>query len=210
MPRTRIKICGIRDEDAALAAADAGADAIGFVFARGSPRTIDPERAFEIQAILPPFVSTVGVFVNASVDAFCDIEETCPSTLAQLHGSEDEPTVRACGPGIIRGIRFDPAAIAADLARWNAIDEVDALLIDGSSGGAGAAFDWAALSPHLAHLSKPVILAGGLTPENVGDAIRAVRPYAVDVSSGVERERGLKDPALISAFCEAVRKADVH
>lgn len=208
MSRTRIKICGIRDEDAAIAAIEAGADALGFIFVRSSARFIDPADAWSIASALPPFVSSVGVFMNTSVDHFCDVEEICPTTLAQLHGNEDEATVRQCGPGVIRGLRFDADTIDADLARWDAIDEVDAILVDGSAGGEGTTFDWQRLAQALAPISKRIILAGGLTPANVGDAIRTVRPYAVDVSSGVEKERGVKDPALIEAFCDAVRDAD--
>lgn len=208
MSRTRIKICGIRDEDAAIAAIEAGADALGFIFVRSSVRFIDPADAWSIASALPPFVSSVGVFMNTSVDHFCDVEEICPTTLAQLHGNEDEATVKQCGPGVIRGVRFDAETIDADLARWDAIDEVDAILIDGSAGGEGTTLDWQRLAQALAPISKRIILAGGLTPANVGDAIRTVRPYAVDVSSGVEKERGVKDPALIEAFCDAVRDAD--
>lgn len=206
--RTRIKICGIRTPESAAAAFDAGADAIGFVFVRSSARFITPEDAAEIMSGLPVFAATVGVFVNHSVEAFCDVEETCPTNYSQLQGTEDERTVRQCGPGVIRALRYDAATIDSDLARWDAVDEVDAILIDGSVGGEGTAFDWSALAPRLERISKPVILAGGLTAANVGDAIRAVRPYAVDVSSGVERERGVKDHALIEAFCLAVRRAD--
>jgi len=206
--RTRIKVCGIRDADAAKVAAECGADAVGFVFVRSSARFITPEDAYEIMAGLPPLVSSVGVFMNHSLDTFSDIEETCPTTLSQLHGSEDEKLVRQCGPGVIRGIRFDAATIATELARWGALEEVDAILVDGSAGGEGQAFDWSGMAAPMGQVSKPIFLAGGLTPENVGEAIRAVRPYAVDVSSGVERERGVKDAALIEAFCDAVRRAD--
>lgn len=206
--RTRIKICGIRDADIARAAVDAGADALGFVFVPSSARHVEPEEAWEIVSGLPPLVSSVGVFVNAPLETFIDIEERCPTAYSQLQGSEEIPLVRQCGPGVIKAIRFDAATIADDLAVWDAIEEVDAILIDGSAGGLGEAFDWAALAPHLAGLSKPIVLAGGLTARNVGEAIRAARPYAVDVSSGVERERGVKEPALIDAFCEAVRAAD--
>lgn len=206
--RTRIKICGIRTAEIADAAVDAGADALGFVFVRSSPRFIEPAEAWGIIGGLPPLVGTVGVFVNAPIDAFSDIEEQCPTAYSQLQGNEDIPLVRQCGPGVIKAIRYDAATIGEDLARWDGIDEVDAILVDGSAGGQGAAFDWSALTPRLAGLSKPVILAGGLNPANVADAIRAVHPFAVDVSSGVERERGVKEPGLIEAFCEAVRAAD--
>lgn len=208
MGRTRIKICGIRDAENALVAAEAGADAIGFMFYRESPRHIEPEDAREIMDILPPMVSTVGVFVNPSIEKFCDCEETCPTNYVQLHGQEDEELVRQCGPWLLRAVRYDPATIRTELERWDEIDEVDAILVDGSLGGQGVALDWSGLAEAMQGIKTPIYLAGGLTPENVGEAIRVVRPYGVDVSSGVEKERGVKDPALIRAFCEAVRAAD--
>jgi phosphoribosylanthranilate isomerase len=218
MARTRIKICGIRDAQSASAAIAAGADALGFVFVPSSPRCIDPAEAWAIIGTLPPFVASVGLYQDATVEQFCDIEEVCPTNYAQLHGSEDEETARRCGPGVIKAVRYDSATIAADLKRWGAVDEVDAILVDGSTGGNGQTLDWAALAAVTEGLRrdaiagrtpplKPLILAGGLTPENVGEAVRVVRPYGVDVSSGVERARGRKDPALITAFCEAVRSA---
>ncbi len=208
MPRTRIKICGIRDIDSALACAESGADAIGFVFVKASPRALTPDEAFDIQASLPPFVSTVALFKNASVDFFCDAEETCPTTMVQLHGDETDQVIKQCGPNLIKALKFDAATIAKDLARFQAINEVDAILVDGSAGGEGIAFDWSALKPHADALKLPLFISGGLTPENVGEAIRILRPYAVDVSSGVESAPGIKDHALIAAFCDAVRKAD--
>ncbi len=208
MFRTRIKICGIRDIESAIACAEAGADAIGFVFVKASPRAVTPDEAFEIQASLPPFLSTVGLFKNASVDFFCDAEETCPTTMVQLHGDESDQVIRQCGPNLIKAIKFDAATIAADLARLSKIDEVDAILVDGSTGGQGTAFDWNALKPHADALELPLIVSGGLTPENVGDAVRILRPFAVDVSSGVESAPGVKDLGRIAAFCEAVRRAD--
>lgn len=208
MSRTRIKICGVRDLETALVAAESGADAIGFIFVRSSPRYIEPEAAAEIMASLPPFVSTVGVFMNMPIDGFSDVEEVCPTTHTQLHGEEDAELIEACAP-VIKGIRFAPGTIAADLARYEEDPNVESILIDGPSPGSGIPFQWADLSAHLADVSKPVFLAGGLDPANVGDAIREVRPYAVDVSSGVERERGIKDPDLIRAFCEAVHRADL-
>lgn len=207
MSRTRIKICGIRTPEAAAAAVDAGADALGFMFVRSSVRHIEPADAAAIMWGLPPMVTTVGVFMNASVDTFADIEEECPTHLVQLHGNEDESTVRACGPAI-KAVRFDPATIRRDLDRWDAIDEVDAILVDGSTGGEGVTLDWKSLADAAQGIRTPIILAGGLTPDNVAEAIRVVRPFAVDVSSGVERERGVKDPSLIAAFCEAVSDAD--
>lgn len=208
MPRTRIKICGIRDIETAIACAEAGADAIGFVFVKASPRAITPDEAFDIQASLPPFVATVGLFKNASLDFFCDAEETCPTTMVQLHGDESDQLIQQCGPNLIKAVKFDAATIARDLARLSKITEVDAILVDGSAGGEGVSFDWNALKPHVESLDVPLIVSGGLTPENVGDAVRVLRPFAVDVSSGVETAPGVKDSALIAAFCDAVRKAD--
>lgn len=206
MARTRIKVCGIRDEDALLAAADAGADAVGFMFVEASPRYISPEEATELMQLLPPFVASVGVFADHDADAFADIEQECPTTMVQLHGNEDERLVMACGPDLIKAVRFDEATIGAEMERWGNCDDVAAILVDGSAGGMGKAFDWALLTSHVEACPKPVIIAGGLTPENVAEAIRIVRPYGVDVSSGVERERGIKDPELIFEFCEAARE----
>jgi len=210
MGRTRIKICGLRDEAVVEAAVVGGADAVGFVLVESSPRCIEPEDAGALLMVLPPMVMAVGVVVNLSVDEFCELEQHFPAHLMQLHGSESPKTVAACGPGIIKGIRFSPETIEADLARWDAIDEVDAILVDGSAGGEGTAFDWGRLGEHLESVSKPIILAGGLTPDNVGQAIAQVQPYAVDVSSGVESQPGVKDLGAIAAFCQAVRQADAE
>jgi phosphoribosylanthranilate isomerase len=213
MKRTRIKICGIKDVDAALAAAKAGADAVGFVFHPASPRFIEPSVAWEIVGALPPFVSTVGLFVDMPLEKFCDIEEQCPTDMSQLHGNEDEELVAECGPNVIKAIRFDPDTIAEELARWDETPEVAALLVDGSTGGKGETLDWGRLALHTdgrGDDAKPIILAGGLTPENVGEAIKIVKPWAVDVSSGVEKSRGAKDPGMIEAFCAAVHRADAR
>jgi len=206
--RTRIKICGVTTIEAADAAADAGADAVGFVFVKRSPRAIEPGRAWSLMADLPPFLSTVGLFVNASESEYARVESLCPTDFGQLHGVEQEQVVRACGPRVIKGVRFQEQTIASELRRWSAVPEVDAILVDGSAGGEGVAFDWPALAGAFEESAKPIILAGGLTPENVGEAIRTVRPFAVDVSSGVESAPGRKEASLIGAFCNAVRQAD--
>lgn len=210
MARTRIKICGIRDEESAFAAADAGADAIGLVFYRQSPRFVEPEEAWQLVGMLPPFMSSVGLFVNADLERFMFTEEQCPTDMSQLHGQEPEDVVRQCGPNVIKAVRFDPATIDAELSKWDRVDEVDAILVDGSAGGQGTSFDWTKLAAARERLNKPLILAGGLNPENVGEAIRIVRPFAVDVSSGVESAPGVKDLELIDAFCRAVRRADTE
>lgn len=195
------------------AAVEAGADAVGFVFVPDSPRVIDPELADNLVSRLPPWVSSIGVFQDPSVDEFCEIEETCPFlTMSQFHGREDVKLIKGCGPDVIKSVVFDataPAAFTQELARWCLVDEVAAILVDGPRAGSGEPIDWNRLADLLGEPERPIILAGGLTPENVGEAIRIVQPYAVDVSSGVERERGVKDPERIEAFCRAVRRADV-
>jgi phosphoribosylanthranilate isomerase len=206
--RTRIKVCGVRDLETALAALGAGADTLGFVFVKGSPRFIAPESAWGIIRELPPMHTTVGLTAGASVESFSRIERACPTDYGQLHGDESEEVVRACGPRVIKAVRFDAATIGAELRRWGAVAEVDAILVDGSAGGMGERFDWSALAAVSGECVKPIVLAGGLTATNVGGAIRAVRPWAVDVSSGVERERGVKDAGMIREFCAAVRAAD--
>lgn len=207
MGRTRIKICGVRDAETALAAAECGADAVGLVFVESSPRFIEPDQAWEVACALPPMITRIGVFADAPPERFFAVKERCPFDYGQLHGGESEEVVRACGPWIIKAVRYEAATIESELARWSAVAEIDALLIDGGAGD-GREIDWDALArvKHLCH--HPIILAGGLTPRNVGQAIRAVRPFAVDVSSGVERDRGVKDARLIAAFCEAVRGVD--
>jgi phosphoribosylanthranilate isomerase len=208
MRRTRIKICGIRSVEAARAAAESGADAIGLVFVKSSPRYVTPREAVGIMTSLPLFVESVGLFQNPTLEEFMMVEEACPTTYTQLHGTESERLVRQCGPLLIKAVTYDPESIERELARWEAIDEVDAILVDGSDGGEGVTVDWHGLAKAAEGLSKSLILAGGLTAQNVGEAIGIVRPYAVDVSSGVERERGEKDVDLIAEFCECVRRAD--
>jgi len=209
MGRTRIKVCGITDEEALLAAVDAGADAVGFMFVEKSPRFISPEEAYGLMSLLPPMVASVGVFANPDPDDFAEIEQACTTSLSQLHGNEDAKLVKACGPDIIKAIWFDAATIAQELEKWSEHEDVAAILVDGSAGGEGVAFDWRVLAPLIDTCPKPVIIAGGLHPGNVAEAIRLCRPFGVDVSSGVERERGVKDIGLIEAFCEAVQRADL-
>jgi phosphoribosylanthranilate isomerase len=208
--RTRIKICGITSWPAARAAVDAGADAIGLVFARKSPRFIDFESAHDIADRLPPFVTPIGVFQLAprggrDGTGISELERW-RGQWVQLHGEEDEAIVAGADMThrVIRGFPFD----AGQVSRWDACRSVEALLIDGAAAGSGQPFDHAALAAIMPRLAKPVILAGGLTPENVGEAVRTLRPFGVDVSSGVESEPGVKDPGLIERFCAAVREAD--
>ena len=206
--RTRIKVCGITSFEAANAAIDAGADAVGFVFVKDTPRYIDPEKAASIMYSLPPFVGAVGVVQDLDVDQFVALEYACPAQIMQLHGKEPVDVVCSCGPGVIKAFKYEDATINSQLTRWAKVEEVDAILIDGSAGGTGESFDWNALAPHIKDYPKKVIIAGGLDASNVGEVIKTLRPYAVDVSTGVEDAPGEKNPTKVAEFCAAVRAAD--
>jgi len=208
--RTRVKICGVRTPAVARHAAACGADMIGFVFVAGSAREIDADEAASILTSVPPGVTCVGVIRDRTADGFYGVVERCPCELWQPHGSETDAVLSEYGGGLVRGLRFDAGTIDRELERFGAHEAVDAVLVDGSGGGAGVAFDWAQLGAAVERtgFGKAVFLAGGLTAENVGDAIAAVRPWAVDVSSGVESSPGEKDFGKIEAFCRAVRDAD--
>jgi len=206
--RTRIKVCGITSAEAAQAAVDAGADAIGFIFVEDSPRYIDPQDAAAIMFNLPPFVSAVGVVQDLDVDQFCALEYLCPAQTMQLHGKEPVDVVRQCGPGVIKAFKFEDATIDSQLDRWSKVEELDALLIDGSAGGTGESFDWSKLAPKVKDYPKKIIIAGGLDATNVSEVIKTLRPFAVDVSTGVEDAPGIKNTQKIANFCAAVRAAD--
>ena len=204
--KTRIKICGLTRDDDVLAAVAAGADAIGFVFYPPSPRYVDPLRAARLAAVIPPFVEVVGLFVNAAPD---EVKATCdsvPISLLQFHGDEDAAYCRQFSRPYIRAARVRPGLDLVEFA--GSFPESRGLLLDAfveGYGGGGHVFDWTLIPPGLpGHL----ILSGGLHSENVADAIRRVRPAAVDVSSGVEMSKGIKDHDKIAAFVAAVRAAD--
>lgn len=206
MSNVRSKICGITRIEDALAAAEAGADAIGFVFYAKSPRAVDVRQARAIIAELPPFVTTVGLFVNASRCELNEILEVVPLDLLQFHGDETPQDCEGYHRPWIKALRVRPGD---DLeAACQLYAGARGILLDtyvaGVPGGTGEAFDWS-LVP--AHRSKPIILAGGLSADNVGQAIAQVRPYAVDVSGGVEQAKGIKDAAKIEAFMQAVKQA---
>ncbi|NTY92397.1 phosphoribosylanthranilate isomerase [Pseudomonas putida] len=206
MSNVRSKICGITRIEDALAAAEAGADAIGFVFYAKSPRAVDVRQARAIIAELPPFVTTVGLFVNASRCELNEILEVVPLDLLQFHGDETPQDCEGYHRPWIKALRVRPGD---DLeAACQLYAGARGILLDtyvaGVPGGTGEAFDWS-LVP--AHLSKPIILAGGLSADSVGQAIAQVRPYAVDVSGGVEQAKGIKDAAKIEAFMQAVKQA---
>ncbi|MEI7657619.1 MAG: N-(5'-phosphoribosyl)anthranilate isomerase [Phycisphaerae bacterium] len=204
MARTRIKICGIRDDDALLAAAEAGADAVGFVFDAASPRYVDPDTAFALMSALPPFMASVAVVRDPDIDAFVEIEETCPTTYIQLHGADHDKIVKALGPDLFKVVASDSPTFASDLERWERSEDVLAIFIECQ----GSPVDWEGLARHTDHVAKPLILGGALTVASVAEAIRAVRPYAVDAAACVESSPGEIDAARIEAFCAAVRAAD--
>ncbi|MEE2907356.1 MAG: phosphoribosylanthranilate isomerase [Planctomycetota bacterium] len=197
--RTHIKICGIRDPEMALLAVDAGASAIGLVRHEPSPRHVDEQTAARIKSVLPDDVPAVTVLVDPTPAVLATLEGWI-----QLHGEETEDLAsRAPGP-VIRGFAFSPESVQ----RWDVCPHVQLLLVDGPGKGAGERFDHGTLAAMRDELTTPLIVAGGLTPDTVEETIRILRPWGVDVSSGVESDRGIKDPAMIRAFCEAVQAAD--
>lgn len=203
-----VKICGITRPEDALAAARAGAHAIGLVFYAKSPRHVTPARAAEIIRVLPPFVTTVGLFVDASAAEVRAALADAPVGLLQFHGDEAPGFCRQFGRPYVKAVRVRPGVDLLQYARD--YHDAKALLLDnyveGLHGGSGVAFDWSLIPRGL---PLPVILSGGLTPENVTEAVRRVRPNAVDVSSGVESAKGVKDAQKIAAFIKGVRNADV-
>ncbi|WP_097461576.1 phosphoribosylanthranilate isomerase [Mangrovitalea sediminis] len=201
---TRIKICGITRQEDAQAAVDAGADAIGFVFYAPSPRAIAIDRAWDIVRGLPPFVSSVGLFVNAEPDWVREVLATVPLDLLQFHGDETPDYCSQFGRPWMKAIRVRSSN---DIERaFSVFAEARGLLVDAFDpalyGGTGRAFDWS-LIPRQRPL--PLVLAGGLDSVNVADAIRQVRPWAVDVSGGVESAKGIKSAEKIRAFINEVR-----
>jgi phosphoribosylanthranilate isomerase len=205
--RTRIKVCGITRADDARRAVDLGVDALGFVFWAGSARCVSLQQAAQITAALPPFVATVGVFVNQPLDEVRAVAAGAGLSAIQLHGDEAPGAFAGVAARRIKAIGvgpgFDPARVAAwppDV--WPLLDAHD----PARRGGTGRVIDWAAAA--AVARARPIILAGGLDASNVRGAIAQVRPFAVDVSSGVEREPGLKDPERLRAFVESVAAAD--
>jgi len=205
--RTRIKVCGIREPAHARIAADAGADAIGLVFHPQSPRVVTPERAAEIAAVLPPFVTAVALFVNADPHAVRRVVHAARIDLLQFHGDETPEYCTQFGKPWMRAVRMGAGVDLLEYARR--FSAARALLLDahvpGQPGGTGETFDWAAIPRNL---PIPIVLSGGLNAANVGRAVKEVRPWAVDVSSGVEASRGVKDPAKIVEFIGNVRRED--
>src|SRR5215467_1791538 len=204
---TKVKICGITNADDAAAAVEAGADALGFNFYRKSPRYIEPALAKQIVAGLPPFVMPVGVFVNEDVTTVRSIMDDCGLTMAQLHGDESAAYCEQLARPVIKALRLKDRGSFLTLAEFQGRGGVRGFILDTFSesayGGTGQVSDWGLASE--AAKSTTILLAGGLTSANVGEAIRAVRPYGVDVSSGVESAPDKKDHDKIRAFLDAVR-----
>jgi phosphoribosylanthranilate isomerase len=205
--RTRIKICGIREPQHARVAAEAGADAVGLVFWAKSPRYITPAQAARVVAELPPFVMAVGLFVNATADEVNAVLRVVSLDLLQFHGDESPEFCDQFGVPYVRAVRMEEGTDLVEYA--HRFSRAKALLLDahvpGEPGGTGTMFDWGRIPREFA---KPLILSGGLTIDNVSRAVREVKPWAVDVSSGVEASRGSKDPAKIVEFIRSVRSED--
>ena len=201
--RTRVKICGITRPDDALRAAHLGADAIGLGFFDKSPRAIDVDTARDILAVLPPFVTVVGLFVDPTPRHVAAVLHRVPLDILQFHGNEEPGECTAYNKPYIKAIRIKDGVNLHDQAKRYA--SARGLLLDtyvpGVPGGTGQAFNWSLIPKNL---NKHIILAGGLTPKNVWQVISAVRPFAVDVSSGVEVEKGIKDPEKMAAFIRGV------
>ena len=206
--RTRVKICGITRVEDALAAARLGADAIGLVYYAKSPRTVNNPQAQALIRALPPFVNIAGLFVDAKPEEIRAVLAAVPLDLLQFHGNETPAACRGYGRTYIKALRMDKDTDLASLAR--PYDDAAGILVDsyvqGVPGGTGQVFDWTRLP---ACLTSPMILAGGLTPENVATAVSQVRPWAVDVSGGVEASPGVKDAAKIAAFIRGVNSVQI-
>ncbi len=204
--RTRIKICGLTREADVDAAVEAGADALGFVLYPRSPRHVSIERATELAQRLPPFVTPVALFVNADAAQIAAAVQAIPDLLLQFHGDETPADCRVPGRPFLRAARMSPGFSLLDFAAQ--YPHARGLLLDAhveGFGGGGKVFDWSLIPPNV---PRPVVLSGGLHAGNVIEGIFQVRPSAVDVSSGVESAKGVKDAAAIRRFCEAVREAD--
>ncbi|MEO7495707.1 MAG: phosphoribosylanthranilate isomerase [Massilia sp.] len=217
MPRTRIKICGLTRAQDIDAAVRSGADALGFVFYPKSPRYVTPAQAGALIAALPPFVSTVALFVNPSLEEVAAALKAAPFALLQFHGDETAERCAELAGAVnrpyVRAFRVKTDTSGADLLECEqhyraASPLFSGLLLDtfvDAYGGAGKVFDWSLIPKELA---PRVVLSGGLSVHNATDAVVRVRPYAVDISSGVEQDKGIKDARKIAAFTEAVRAAD--
>jgi phosphoribosylanthranilate isomerase len=214
MLRTRIKICGLTRPQDVIAAAEAGVDAVGFVFYPPSPRNVSFEKAAELAGLLPPFVAAVGLFVDPQAECVTEALRSVPLQWLQFHGDESDARCAALStiPGTdrslpwIKAVRMRPGVDLLESS--DSHPGARGLLLDAfveGYGGCGKTFDWSLIPSGV---GRPLVLSGGLGPANVGEAIRRLRPWAVDVSSGVEVAKGIKDAAKIAAFVAEVRNAD--
>jgi phosphoribosylanthranilate isomerase len=206
---TRIKICGITREEDLLASTNSGADALGLVFYAKSPRHVTPEQAVNLVKVLPPFVSLVGLFVNPLTDEVRNVLNRVPLDVLQFHGEEDAEFCVQFGRPYLKALRVRQGMDLVQCAyRYQS---AQGLLLDayiaGTHGGTGESFDWGLIPRQL---PLPIILSGGLHSGNVVAAIKQVRPYAVDVSSGVEQKKGIKDSVKVAAFINEVKRLDVQ
>ena len=204
---TRIKICGITNIDDALMAIDAGADALGFNFVPNTPRYLkDTKAAAKIIEQLPPFITTIGLFVNADAEVIQGTADECNLDMLQLHGEESPQFCQSLNHRIIKAVRIKNESSVSHLSDYRVSGYLLDTYVKGVLGGTGVAFDW-----QLAVKAKQygqIILAGGLDPDNVASAVEQVRPYGVDVSSGVEASPGRKDPVKVRAFIQNVKEVD--
>ncbi len=208
MMRTRIKICGLTREADVLSAIDAGADALGFVLYPKSPRCVSLERAASLTRSLPPFVTPVLLFVNAPRSEILAAAAAIPHAALQFHGDETPAACDAAQRPYLRAVAMRPGFDLLDCG--HRFPNAQALLLDAAvdgHGGGGKVFDWSLIP---ADVPSRLVLSGGLNPANVIDGVLHVRPFAVDVSSGVESAKGIKDAMLMRRFCEAVREADAR
>ncbi len=200
---TRVKICGITSVEDAVVAIEAGADALGFVFYAKSPRALTREAARDIIAKVPPFVTTVGVFVNEAADVIKGLRDLVPLDRVQLHGDETPEFSALLGPGVIKALRIKGEEDILVMKDYNVETFLLDAFVEATPGGTGATFDWA-IALEAKRYGR-IILSGGLTPENVAEAVKCAAPYAVDVSSGVESSPGVKDPDKIRRFIEEAK-----
>lgn len=203
---TRVKICGITTAEDAADAVEAGADALGFVFVPGTPRAVPPEAVARIVATLPPFIATVGVFVNRPLQEILEIAAGCCLQAIQLHGEEPAEVARSIPVKVIKAVRVKDAESLRPLETYPAHAFLLDTFVEGKPGGTGRVLPWELAAQ--AKVPARIILSGGLRPDNVDQAIRLVRPYAVDVSSGVEMRPGRKDRQKVREFIAAVRRVD--
>lgn len=206
LSKTRIKICGMTNMEDAEAAVGYGADALGFIFYKGSKRYVDPGTARDIISNLPPFITTVGVFVNQDLNEVTEIQEKTGINTVQLHGDETPEFCNSISTKVIKVFRVKDTLDLDKVAQYPVQDILLDTYSDDEYGGTGRSFDWGILK----NFSMPanIILSGGLTAENVLEAVRVVNPYAVDVSSGVEAEPGKKDHEKLKKFIEAIKNGN--